>query len=44
MFDPAGEFCISDENRRLVLEDLENWRAALARCNGTIGEYNKSVK
>jgi hypothetical protein len=43
-FDPAAEFCISDADRRLVLEDIQQWNGALMRCNATIGQYNEAIK
>ena len=43
LFDPAAEFCISDQGRRAMLENLENYRAALDRCNGTLQEYNATI-
>lgn len=39
-FDPQAEYCITDPGRRAMLENLELYRAALERCNGTIQEFN----
>jgi hypothetical protein len=43
IFNPQGEYCITDKSRRDMLVNLEMYRAALEKCNGTILEYNKTV-
>lgn len=42
-FDPAAEYCITDQGRRNMLENLELYRAALERCNGTLQIYNATA-